>query len=315
MYLKKSESSQSGATMVEFILATPAVLVLGLGSIQAGLIYHGKTTLNYATFEAARAGAVDHAQLDSMKNELGFRLAPLMGGDGTAEKAADAIANSVASVNLPLQTKLEILNPTIEAFEDWGEMSIESGVRAIPNSHLRNRHSERDQIGTESGLNLHDANLLKIRVTHGFQMKIPFIAGIFADAMARYDSTAAHAPYYALNQIPITSVVTVRMQNEAWESPIVAGAGVAPLATADNNTNQVVDGGQSTAVVAVTPCADPYGLSGHSALMSSVSYSSSQDALVCGTNAFANNAITSAIGGVQTSALNTAGGQTSDDCS
>lgn len=314
MYPKKSSSLQSGATMVEFIIATPAVLFLGLGSVQAGLIYHGKTTLNYATFEAARAGAVDHAQLDGMKKELGFRLAPLVGGDGTAAKAAEAIAMSTASVNLPLQTKLEILNPTIEAFDDWGEVSLESGVRAIPNSHLRNRHSERGQIGAQSGLNLHDANLLKIKVTHGFKMKIPFIADIFAGAMAQYDRAPAHAPYYALKQIPITSVVTVRMQNEAWESQIVAGTGVAPLATNGTNTSQVVDGIQPTAV-AVTPCADPYGLSGHNALMSSVTYPGGQDAGICGTNAFVNNPITSAISGAQASSLNTGSGQGTDGCS
>ena len=304
MTFKKTRRSQSGATMVEFIIAAPAVLFLGLGSVQAGLIYHGKTTLNYATFEAARAGAVDHALLDGMKNELGYRLAPLMGGDGTAEKAAEAIAMSIASVNLPLQTKLEILNPTAEAFDDWGEISLEAGVRVIPNSHLRNRHGARNQIGAASGLNLHDANLLKIKVTHGFKMKIPFIAGIFSKIMLEADPT--NGPYYALKQIPITSVVTVRMQNEAWESQITAGGGVAPLAADDTDNNQVVTGTQPNAI-AVTPCTDPYGLSAHSALMSNVSYpGGSQDSGVCASNAF---------GGAQSSDLIPASEAGADGCS
>ena len=290
---KQSRISQSGATMVEFIFAAPAVLILGLGSVQAGLVYHGKSTLNYASFEAARAGAVDHAQLESMKNELGFRLAPLMGGDGTAEKAAEAIAKSMASVNVPQQTKLEILNPTVEAFDDWGEVSLVSGARTIPNSHLRNRHVERNQVGTASGLNLQDANLLKIKVTHGFQMKIPFIAGLFAEIMKKADPN--NATYYALKQIPITSVVTVRMQNEAWESQIVAGGGVAPLAGDDTNNN-LVDTANQPNTTAVTPCTDPYGLSGHSALMSSVTYpTGGQDSGVCASNAFVNNPVSTSI--------------------
>ncbi|MEE9334675.1 MAG: TadE/TadG family type IV pilus assembly protein [Granulosicoccaceae bacterium] len=317
MFHLKSRSTQSGATMVEFIFAAPAVLFLGLGSVQAGLIYHGKATLNYATFEAARAGAVDHAQLESMKNELGFRLAPLMGGDGTAEKAAEAISMSIAGVNLPLQTKLEILNPTVQAFDDWGQVSLDSGVRVIPNSHLRNRHAERSQVGSQSGLNLHDANLLKIKVTHGFQMKIPFIAAIFAKAMVVTDLANAH--YYALKQIPITSVVTVRMQNEAWESQIIAEAGVAPLAANNTSTNQVVSDNPSTAV-AVTPCTDPYGLSGHNALMSSVTYpEGGQDSGVCAASVFVNSPISNAIGGAQTqgaqpAALSDDSGQGADGC-
>jgi len=292
-----ARKSQSGATMVEFVIATPVVLFLGLGSVQAGLIYHGKSTLNYATFEAARSGAVNHAQLDSMKDELGFRLAPLMGGDGTADKAAEAIAKSIVSVNLPLQTKLEILNPTVEAFDDWGEVSLESGVRAIPNSHLRNRHAERNQIGATSGLNLHDANLLKIKVTYGFKMKVPFIASIFATIMGEADQNTANAPYYALNQIPITSVVTVRMQNEAWESQIVAGSTSAPLASDTTTDNQLAAGTQGNAVPGtVTPCANPYGLSAHSALMSSVTYPTGDDGYgMCAGGAFANSPVSSSL--------------------
>ncbi len=287
MYYKQSRKSQSGATMVEFIITAPIVLLLGLGSVQAGLVYHGKATLNYATFEAARAGAVDHAQLDSMKSELGFRLAPLVGGDGSPEKAAEAIAMSMAGVNLPLQTKLEILSPTVEAFDDWGQISREAGVRAIPNSHLRNRHDDRSRIGAASGLNLHDANLLKIRVTHGFQLKIPILAGLYSDIMMELDSD--NAGYYALRQIPITSVVTVRMQNEAWESHIVAATTAAPLAEGGNKDNQLVDTNQSNAV-AVTPCADRFGLTGQLAMLSNVEYPVGlHNSQICGTDAFVNN--------------------------
>lgn len=203
--------------------------------MQAGLIYHGKTTLNYATFEAARQGAVNHAQFDSIKDELTFRLAPLHGGDGTVAKAAQAIAKAKATSLLPARTNIRILNPTPEAFDDWGEMSIDAGVRAIPNSHLRHRTADRNTIGALSGLNLHDANLLKIKVTHGFEMKIPLVSTVIAKGMMLFDADNTH--YYLQNQLPITSVVTVRMQNEAWEQDWEAGT-TPPVPVTDTDTNE-----------------------------------------------------------------------------
>ncbi len=268
MVNKRVNKQQNGATLVEFVTVTPIVLFLGLGSVQAGLIYHGKSTLNYATFEAARAGAVAHAQLDSMKKELGFRLAPLVGGDGSASRARDAIALSMAQAEMPGNTNIEILNPSAQAFDDWGQLSHDTGVRVIPNSHLRHRHTERGQIGVHSGLNLHDANLLKIKVTHGFQMKIPFVGRAFSEVLKLVDHENAH--YYQRNQLPIYSVATVRMQNEAWESDVNVSTTSAPLAYDSDTENQFTN--QATS--AVVTCADEYGLSGHDALMSSVNAAS-----------------------------------------
>jgi antitoxin component HigA of HigAB toxin-antitoxin module len=269
MSKKQLKKFQTGATFAEFVTVTPVILFLGLGSVQAGLIYHGKSTLNYATFEAARAGAVSHAQIDTMMQELGFRLAPLVGGDGSASRARDAIAISMEQTKVPLSTDIEILNPSAQAFDDWGQLSHDVGVRVIPNSHLRHRNTEREQVGTHSGLNLHDANLLKIKVTHGFRMKIPFVGRAFAEALRLIDHENAH--YYEQNQLPIHSVATVRMQSEAWESEAYVNAAATPAGFAapdENNLN--VD-----AVSPLTTCADEYGLSGHDALMSSITSTSS----------------------------------------
>lgn len=275
MVNRRFKPQQSGATLVEFVIATPIVLFLGLGSVQAGLIYHGKSTLNYATFEAARAGAVAHAQIDSMKKELGFRLAPLYGGDGSASRAGDAITLSIAQTNMPGNTHIEILNPSTQAFDDWGQLSGDVGVRVIPNSHLRHRHMERGQIGVQSGMNLHDANLLKIKVTHGFQMKIPIVGQVFAEALQLFDYENAH--YYQKNQLPISSVATVRMQNEAWESDKIVSSTATTLAIGSDNENQFID----PALTPVVTCADEYGLSGHDALMSSISAVSAGSSQMC----------------------------------
>ena len=73
---------QTGASLVELFVVAPALLFLGLGTVQIGLLYHAKTTLNYATFEAARVGSVSHAQVEPMMGELAYRLALFMAERG-----------------------------------------------------------------------------------------------------------------------------------------------------------------------------------------------------------------------------------------
>jgi Flp pilus assembly protein TadG len=63
---------QSGAAMSEFAVTLPVLLLLGLGTMQAALLYNAKNTVTYATFEAARKGAVNHAQISPMQAELGL---------------------------------------------------------------------------------------------------------------------------------------------------------------------------------------------------------------------------------------------------
>ena len=63
--------AQSCASLVEFTIAAPLIFLLGAGTLQAGILYHDRTILNYATFEAARVGATRHAQHKPMRKELG----------------------------------------------------------------------------------------------------------------------------------------------------------------------------------------------------------------------------------------------------
>jgi len=226
---------QEGATLAEFIIAAPIVMIIGMTTVQAGLIYHGKTTLNYAAFEAARAGAVNNAQLSVIRDTLGLRLAPVQGGDGSVNKAAIAIAKSALSVKDPLNTRVEVLNPTTAAFEDWGVISQTAQQRVIPNNHLR--HKEHT-VGTASGLSLRDANLLKIQVTYGIDMKIPVVSGIIARSMMLIDPT--NARYYVRNKFPVSSVATVRMQSEAWGGEIMAASAEVEAAAKTDTAAPVV---------------------------------------------------------------------------
>ena len=218
--------AQQGASLVEFSIIAPVIALMGKGTLQAGLLYHNKTILNYATYEAARVGATRHAQPASMRRELGIRLAPIIGGDGSLEKAALAMAQTAIEVESPIgingafapPTKLEILSPSLETFASWGQESLEySSQLAIPNSHIRHQGNE-----VRGGLTLADANLLKIEVTHGMEMKVPLVGKMLSAMMLVLDDNEDHRLYYLSQRFPLTSTATVRMQSEALEGAIVA---------------------------------------------------------------------------------------------
>ncbi len=235
---------QRGASTIEFIIVAPVLAMLGLGTIQAGLVYHGNTILNYATFETARTGAVNHALKPAMLNELGTRLAPLRGGDGSAEKAAEAIALSRLELSLQndVFTHIEILNPTQEAFEHFKVRSRETGVDVIPNSHLRHQST---RIDDASGVNLSDANLLKIRVTHGFDLQVPLVSRLVGAVMSQVDP--AHAHYYVAGKMPLTSVATVRMQSEVHGDDL-RSASAPPASVREDLENTALVDEDATAV-------------------------------------------------------------------
>jgi YD repeat-containing protein len=200
--------------MSELLITLPSVLLIGLGTLQSILFHDAKVTLNYATFEAARRGAVNHAQSDVMREELGLRLAPLYGGDGSAQKAIAAITRASLDVQDRRYTEIEIINPTIEAFDEYGREILDPGTDevhfGIPNTHLRWRDRS---VGT-SGVNIQDANLLKIKVTYGYSLKLPLIDRLLPALMRHIDPQHSH--YYNARRLPITSVATVRMQSDAW---------------------------------------------------------------------------------------------------
>ena len=231
--ITRRRAAERGASAVEFLVVAPFLLLLGLGAVQLGLIYHGKTILNYATFEAARTGAVHHAQPEPMRRELAVRLAPLVGGDGSDASAAAAIARSIAAMEAPLDigdgrprppTSVRVVSPTADMFEDWSVVDPVSERRVIPNSHLRHRLTKRT--GARSGVALADANLLEIEVEHGLELKVPFVGGLLATALALADPE--NAAWYEAGRMPLRSSATVRMQSDVWMADAAPSGAAAP---------------------------------------------------------------------------------------
>ncbi len=256
--LSRGARRMRGSSVVELLLTAPILLLFGLGIVQMGFVYHAQVIVNHATFEAARVGAVEHALPEPMRRELGRRLAPHEGGDGSATGAAQALVESRLRVVDAETTRLRLVNPTREAFDDWAVHEDDAGGLAIPNAHLKHRDTQ--ERGARSGMNLQDANLLEIEVVHGYELDVPLANRLFVGALALVDPE--HTEFYDRGLIPLRSTSRVRMQSEAWEHSL--SASVPADAASGGQTDEV-----SIPPGAVVPedCMNNHGLGAVSGLL------------------------------------------------
>jgi hypothetical protein len=236
---------QRGQAMVETVVILAVVLLLLMGALQFALIYHAKVTLNYATFEAARAGALNHASRRAIEFALARGLAPLYTSVqpsassfdkvGAVKDARDRVIGEINGADSevpddPADTAVCIqrLNPTDAAFNDYG-ISDPTGTLPdpiIPNDNLLFRSTEE----SGSGVSIQDANLLKIKVTYCHPMIVPFISHLIQKLMLGAPDGDRNVPpdwvtptvsdfkenCYANNRFPIESFSMVRMQTPAF---------------------------------------------------------------------------------------------------
>ena len=73
----RQKKSQHGHAMTEFVIVIPVLILLIFGTLQIGLIYSAKVTLNYATFQSALLGATNNATYSALRRGLIRGLAPL----------------------------------------------------------------------------------------------------------------------------------------------------------------------------------------------------------------------------------------------
>jgi len=218
---------ERGATLVEFVIVSPIAVIVVLSVIQLGLLFSAKHIVNEATFVAARAGAVQNAQVDPMRHALINALIPFYQDSldttpvtriGKAWLAAQA---DLLPLPAPLgNLDLTVLNPNSDVFSDFGltDSYSCSGHTCIPNDSLEYRdYSKR---GQKTGLTIQDANALKIRVTYGYKLKVPLMQSLFSGVMCQFPGVASLSDclqYYNRGRVPIVSYAVVQMQTPAWQ--------------------------------------------------------------------------------------------------
>lgn len=213
--------------MTEFVIVGPVAILLTFVLLQAGMLYMAKLTLNNATFMAARHGATENANPMAIRASLIKGLIPFYQDSTNANDVARlGTAAAKAALDYPLNVDLDVLSPSNEAFQVYGINT--GGSTYIPNDNLEFRTATPMNGAT---ISLRDANVLRIRVTYGYELKVPLMAAVikrimcpFTDASDvqawdRFTILPLGAPadclYYLRGRVPIVSFATVQMQSRA----------------------------------------------------------------------------------------------------
>jgi len=217
--MKSTVQFQHGQSMTEFLVIMPVMLLLIFGAIQFIFIYQAKTTLNYATFEATRAGSLENASLESIENGFTRGITPLFTRFSTKDNKEDDLAAKVLSAREIARdevangfVKIELLNPTSRAFSSLYDPVVfaNTGEKEIPNDNLSFRRSPNDA--------LQDANLLKLRITYCMKLIVPVVNSVILEAVLAVTKDSFEKDCLDnKNRFPIVSHAIIRMQTPARE--------------------------------------------------------------------------------------------------
>ena len=241
--------------MVEFVIVFPVAVLFVLSLIQTGFLYMAKSTLNHATFMAARAGSQNNANPDVIKAALARGLSPFY-QDSTITNDLQRLTLAYLNPNpgkdsaykdvytpMPWKTDITLLSPSADTFADYGVRDPVSRVTYIPNDNLETRRTDVTGAGTSiassrSKVNIRDANLLKLKVVYGYKLKVPLVGYVLRRVMCSGDTGVAAwgntsvfeaiersqpticARYYLSDpdgdvRVPIESYAIVEMQSRA----------------------------------------------------------------------------------------------------
>ncbi len=231
--MKLRSRQQSGQGMTEFVIVTPVMLLLVLGALQFTFIYNAKSVLTYATFMAARAGALNNADPQQKAYALAAHHAALYAASPDSSAMMQARACVIDEINAGA-VQLEILNPTVAEFSESYATDLD-GFDAIPNDNLMYRNPN-------NAVPIQDANLLKIRVTYCHRMIVPFVDQTILTLLSLAPVSDPGVPHInrlgqfvggaeaqnmlagggfravclqTFNRLPISAEATIRMQSPA----------------------------------------------------------------------------------------------------
>lgn len=222
----------TGQAMVEFLIIIPVLILLIFGAVQAAFIYSAKSGLNYATFQAARLGAVNHAQYEDIRRGLLRGMYPMF----SQYPEKDRMIKTAEEVdNFVLITRI---SPSAASFNGWqtghkGLLEDDQTTLAIPNDNLMYRPLRQNPVSIQ------DANLLKIRVQYCMKLIVPMVENLLSSASKfnhrqvagsfREVSQTTTDQYAAICQarkgFVVTSEATVRMQSAAVDDQEYCGTG------------------------------------------------------------------------------------------
>ena len=233
---RRIRRSQVGAAITEFLIVGPVAIFFTFLIIQSGMLYMAKLTLNNATFMAARDGATKNV---SYNNDNPIRLSLAKGlipfyqnslNTDDSKRLGDALIKATVDVqatgHVPgMGAHIEVLSPSADAFKAYG--ITDGKTTYIPNDNLEFRTATPMN---GANLSIQDANILRIKVTYAYPLKVPLMAAIIKRIMCPLAGSSAvtawnnpgltpigddvdDCAFYMQGNVPIVSYATVQMQS------------------------------------------------------------------------------------------------------
>jgi uncharacterized membrane protein (UPF0127 family) len=217
---------ESGLALVEFVVVGPMLTLIGLAILQYAMLFFAKNQINHASFMAARAGSMGNANLEKVRAEYVNALVPLYGGGTNAAELAESWGKAFTAVG---ESRIELLNPTAESFQDWNDPNLQArygtgAKRVIPNANL----AFQDQsVKSNSGQSIQDANLIKLRIIHSYEPRIPLARTVFSAYLKAADplDNPAYTAMVRQGRIPVVTNVTLHMHSDAIEGTPISAPG------------------------------------------------------------------------------------------
>lgn len=240
MFYKIDLQKQKGASVTEILVVTPLVILLGMIGIQYALMYNAKTNITYASYEAARAGAINHADPQAIEDGLLKGLLPLLSTNLKSFKADTTNPlTATAQGKLALEKlkfdearfmKIEIISPNEAAFNACNNVQLQK-ILNTTNKVIPNKHNDiQNYKCSDPNISISQANVLKLRITYGYKPKIPLAKDMFVSiaSFVRGSQEKFDLKLLASDRIPITVDVSAQMLSPAVENGLQTKSYVPP---------------------------------------------------------------------------------------
>jgi len=216
-----------GAATAEFALAAVPLLLVGLAVAETGHWFMTRQLVRLALHEAARAGATQHAHPDAIRAAFEHALTPLY---VPAEAYDTPLARMRASHERLWRAtgqtpwRIDVAGPPASAYQDFGVSSAGKygGRPAIVNDYLAEQHSRAQArwshgIGPQSGLNIHQANVLHLQLRYLTRPLTPIIGSVLKAVAWGAPSHAKPAWAAGLLSMTLDSKMTMQSDPVAWD--------------------------------------------------------------------------------------------------
>lgn len=240
MFYKIDLQKQKGASVTEILVVTPLVMLLGMIGIQYALMYNAKTNMTYASYEAARAGAINNADPQAIEDGLLKGLLPLLSTSSKSFKAdttnplTATTQSKLVLEKLKLDEsrfmKIEIISPNEAAFDACNNTQLQK-ILNTTNKVIPNKHNDiQNYKCSDPNISISQANVLKLRITYGYKPKIPLAKDMFVSiaSFVRGSQEKFDLKLLASDRIPITVDVSAQMLSPAVENGLQTKSYVPP---------------------------------------------------------------------------------------